>query len=153
MNILLGALCGLFATLPMTGVMKLLHVWPRRQKSELPPHRITQRVLAGLGVRHRLEEEEQVAATAAAHLAFGAAAGALYAPLEERVPGPEAIKGTVFGILVWLISYAGWIPKAGLMPHAKHQSRQQNWMMFMAHIVWGVVLGMSLRWLRDGARR
>ncbi len=145
----LGAASGLLATLPMTLAMELLHRrLPARQRSPLPPWWITRRTLgrAGLGDGLRLSGYPAVwqwtPATLAGHFAYGAAAGALYAPLARAVRLPALPGGIGFGLLVWLASYLGWLPVAGLFPPATEQPKERNLLMVGAHALWGAVLGL-----------
>lgn len=45
--------------------------------------------------------------TATAHFGYGAIAGIVYALLPRRM-----ISGGSYGVLVWALSYLGWIPLA-----------------------------------------
>ena len=138
-----GAMAGLAATLPMSAVMqaaKTAGLMP-----EQPPERITERALRAVGVH--LSERESDGASAAAHLAFGAAAGALFGVLHRRIrpPVPAAAHGVVFGLLVYGASYEGWIPSLGLLaPPAREDSGIQPAMM-AAHVVYGAALGAALQ--------
>jgi hypothetical protein len=77
-----------------------------------------------------------------AHLAFGGAAGALYGLIRSRIrrlPGP--VLGAGFGLAVWTISYAGWIPAAGILPPPHEDRPGRPIVMVGAHLVYGGVLG------------
>jgi uncharacterized membrane protein YagU involved in acid resistance len=146
-QILKGLLAGAIATAPMTVVMAILHRWPRPEREAVPPHQITMRLL------RRVEQEPENApartfTTTISHFGFGAAFGALYAPFAEqvpgRVPGPPAVKGAAYGVLVWLVSYLGWLPASGVLRPATRQSLQRNIMMIVAHLVWGACLGLLM---------
>src|SRR5215204_2869173 len=78
-RVLLGALAGLAATVPMTLAMKLMHEQlPREEQYPLPPRQVTEGLAEKAGVDEQLDEEEREAATWVSHFAFGATAGALY---------------------------------------------------------------------------
>ena len=140
---LAGALAGLVATAPMTVAMVALHRrLPREEQYPLPPREITVEMTQKAGVREHLDEPEQeTRATLANHFGFGAAAGALYAPLAEHVPGPPAVKGIAWGLAVWAGSYLGWLPAAGLYPPATEEPARRNALMIAAHVIWGAVTG------------
>jgi hypothetical protein len=93
-------------------------------------------------LRQRGRDTQDVAATRA-HVGFGAAAGAIFANLER---GPKPVlpflpAGMLFGAAVWLVSYQGWIPAAGIMPPASRDRPGRPQSMLAAHLVFGAVLG------------
>lgn len=150
-RLLIGACAGLIATAPMTGVMKLLHRrLPFWERGALPPRRITTTITRQLGINKKLDEPEMTMAILVSHFGFGAVGGALYAPLAAKRREPAAIKGAAFGILVWAVSYLGWLPASGLL---QERSPRRHTMMIVAHLVWGIVLGMLTEQLeqRDSA--
>ena len=67
--------------------------------------------------------------------------GAIYGPLTRTVPLPSVLKGIVFGIVVWLAVYLGWLPAVGMSEAATKQPIQRNALMIAAHLVWGAVTG------------
>jgi hypothetical protein len=112
---------------------------------KLPPERITE---AGLRVLHvRTSEPTENALTTVAHLGYGTAVGALFsvAARTARVPLPGPVAGGLFGLLVWAVSYAGWIPAFGIMPPPHRDRRQRQTSMIVAHLVYGSVLGALAR--------
>ena len=142
---LAGAVAGFAATAPMTAVMFLLHnPLPRHEQHPLPPEDITKELACRVGARKYLSPTQYRAATWLGHFAFGAGAGALFAPLAEKVEAPPALKGAVFGLLVWSISYLGWLPGTGILNQPQEQPARPNALMIVAHIVWGASLGLLL---------
>jgi uncharacterized membrane protein YagU involved in acid resistance len=141
-----GAAGGLIATVPMTLVMLVIRrflPWPERYRLE--PRIVTEKTIRRLGLGQRLRKPQRQALAGVAHLAFGAVAGAVFGPLAARLPLHPAIGGLLYGLAVWAGSYAGWIPALGIMrpPDARPEGR--NWMMVIAHVVWGTVLGQFVR--------
>jgi hypothetical protein len=134
-RVILGALAGFSATLPMTFVMAKLHDGlPRSERYPLPPREISQSLpWAGL---------EPAAAALLYHFLFGAAAGGLYPMLPGR--GNPAT-GMVYGVAVWAASYLGWIPAASVLRAATAHPRGRNMMMVVSHIVWGLSLSVGFR--------
>jgi hypothetical protein len=132
-----GAAHGVAATVVMSGWMLLA----RRLglMSRLPPEKLTAILLRRLGVRPRTPLLE--AATLAGHFSYGAALGALFQSATDRLPGPAALKGALFGAAVWGVSYAGWVPALELMPppHRDRPGRQASTL--AAHLIYGAVLG------------
>lgn len=138
-----GALAGGLATGPMTAVMVLMHrqlSWHERHP--LPPEHITETITHRIGIGKHLSEAEHQAVSWAGHFGFGAGAGALYAPLAQKVEAPPALKGAAFGLLVWAGSYLGWLPATEILYQPREQPARPNWMMVIAHLVWGIGLGL-----------
>lgn len=138
-----SALAGFAATAPMTLVMQGLHHWPRPERQPLPPQQITQELAERAGVESHLDETRLTAATLAAHFGFGAAGGGLYGLFAAKIPLPSALKGALWGLMVWSVSYAGWIPAAQILPPATQHSARRNGLMIAAHLVWGVSMALS----------
>jgi uncharacterized membrane protein YagU involved in acid resistance len=138
-----GALAGWLATAPMTLFMTATHkALPRQERYPLPPKRITMKVAQEVGLNAHLGEREKNALTMLAHFDYGAAMGAVYSPLAERVPGSPLVKGIGFGLLVWTVSYLGLLPAAGILKPATEHPPRRNALMIGAHIVWGASLGL-----------
>lgn len=142
-HVLSGALAGLVATGPMTAAMQLMQqfvpFWKRRR---LPPEEITAKLAEHRLLGKRLPKPAHLTLTWLSHLGYGAAAGSIYAPLAHKVPLPPVVKGVIFGLLVWLVSYLGWLPALGVMRPATQQPTSRNTLMIIAHIVWGGLMGM-----------
>lgn len=150
-KLLVGALAGFAATVPMTIVMLSLHrALPPQERDPLPPEDITQNAAQATNAEELVDEpEKHLAATLTNHFGFGALAGALYAPTASRIAAPDLAKGVVWGLLVWAASYLGWLPATGLYPSATEQPPHRNALMIASHIVWGAALGLLTR--RDDA--
>ncbi|MBW3636585.1 MAG: DUF1440 domain-containing protein [Armatimonadetes bacterium] len=139
-RIISGALAGFAATAPMTLVMLVFHRWPRHEAEPLPPQQITEEIAERTGLESHLDENRLTVATGAAHFGFGAAGGAVYGLLADKIPLPPALKGAVWGLMVWSVSYLGWIPAARILRPATQHSAQRNGLMIAAHLVWGVAM-------------
>lgn len=112
---------------------------------KLPPEQITEAALDTLDV-DRSEEAEDALSTVN-HFAYGAACGALFGlalPHARRLPAAPLV-GALFGVAVWAVSYAGWIPKLGIMPPPTQDDPRRQGSMLGAHLVFGGVLGWLLR--------
>ena len=137
-----GAIAGFVATAPMTLAMQAMHrLLPWRERYPLPPGQITRRVTHRVGLRKHLSETQHVTATLGAHFGYGALAGVLYVPLVDRLPGHSAVRGTAYGLAVWLVSYLGLLPTIGLLRPATQHPVRRSALMIAAHVVWGSVLG------------
>lgn len=143
-----GAVAGLIATATMSAVMALA----RRAGlvGKHPPEEITERTLDAAGARP--EEPTKDALATAAHLAFGMGAGGLYGllPVPRRRSGGILV-GTGYGLAVWAVSYAGWLPAFGLMPSPARDRSDRQATMVASHLVYGATLGGLLHRLPGGA--
>jgi uncharacterized membrane protein YagU involved in acid resistance len=147
-NILLGALSGLVATVPMSVAMKLMHEQlPEAEQYPLPPRAITMNIAEEAGVREHLDEEQREGLTWVSHFAYGATCGALYAPLARRASLPPVASGVAFGLAVWAGSYLGWLPAAGILSPATEHPARRNALMIGAHVVWGAAAGALVGYL------
>jgi putative membrane protein len=146
-----GAIAGFVATFPMTAVMELMHRdLPWWQRYPLPPSQIVNKIASAVGLRQHMDKSQHSTMTVIAHFAYGAAAGALYAPLANRAPLPAPLKGSVAGLIVWGSSYLGLLPAMGILPPATEHPRRRTALMIAAHLVWGVATGVVAD--RIGAR-
>ena len=142
-QILAGALAGLTATGPMTALMVAAHdSLPAGERYGLPPERVTANAARALGAKDVASEREpRVWATLPMHFGYGAAMGAIYGTVADRLPGPATVKGVGFGLLVWAGSYLGLLPAVGLHRPATREPAGRNGMMIGAHVIFGAVLG------------
>ena len=154
-DVLRGAIGGVVATLFHTAVMFSLHPRLRRARRQpLPPTEITTVVADRVGVPVPRRRLALTAATAASHFGYGAAAGALYAPIAGRVQRRRTLVGIGYGLGVWAVSYLGWIPALRILPPATQQPPQRNLMMILAHVAWGAALAIAYdRLTADAGRR
>src|SRR5690606_36691171 len=118
----------------------------RRGKDPLLPTKlVTRRLLPG--GRERTPHLEENAVTVLAHAGFGVAAGVGFgAATGERSPGPVA--GACYGLLVWLLSYEGWVPRLTVQPPAHRDNPKRAVTMVVAHLVYGAALAAALRRMR-----
>lgn len=150
-GILVGALAGLAATVPMSLAMKLMHEQlPGHEQYPLPPRAVTMEVAEQAGVREHLDEGGRQAATWASHFGYGAACGALYGALAAGRDAPPLAAGVGFGLAVWAGSYLGWLPAAGILRPATEHPPRRTALMIAAHVVWGATTGLVVAGLADG---
>jgi uncharacterized membrane protein YagU involved in acid resistance len=140
-----GALAGLIATAPMTVAMELMR-WrlPVHERGSLPPKKVALRAAKRVGLHAHLDDQQRGALALVSHFGFGAAAGSLYAPLVGRVGLPPVVRGVIFGLLIWLVNYMGWLPAVQLFGPATRDSKGRLGLMVAAHVVWGATLGLLL---------
>ena len=140
--LLKGTLAGFVATVPMTIFMLATQRFlPKRQQYRLPPEMITSELAHRTHIRHRLSKQQILAATTVSHFGYGAAMGAAYGPLQQRVPLPPIAQGVLFGIVVWAASYLGLLPALGISASSHREPVRRNLMMIAAHVVWGAAMG------------
>ncbi|TDQ51568.1 hypothetical protein [Actinorugispora endophytica] len=141
-----GGAAGVAATLAMSAVM----VAGRRsgRVGRLPPKLLTRRLLPGGGPHTPRSGED--AATVAAHLGFGAGAGAVFGVLTGG-RRPRVLTGVAYGLGVWLLAYEGWVPALTVQPPAHRDAPGRAWTMALAHVVYGSALASGLRRMRGGA--
>lgn len=152
-TVLLGALAGFAATAPMSLAMKLLHEQlPTHEQYPLPPREVVMEVAEKAGVKRELDEPEREGLTWAAHFAYGAACGAVYAPLARAGDVPPPLTGAAFGLAVWAGSYLGLLPAMDILRPATEHPPRRTALMIAAHVVWGVAAGVIVDQLSDGRR-
>jgi hypothetical protein len=134
-RMLLGALAGFAATLPMTVAMRRLHErLPSGERYPLPPRELAED-LPSFGF-------SRPAASLLHHFLFGALGGAAFGAVAgSRKP----VTGATFGVGVWAASYFGWIPAMGLLRFAASHPARRNGLMIAVHLVWGATLALGLR--------
>lgn len=144
-----GAIDGVLATAPMTALMVGAR-WSGALR-ELPPQTITTALLDRASVDPSPPTTSMLAA--ANHLAYGAACGALYAAGARTTTWTGGtLLGIAFGAAVWLASYQGWVPAAGILPPASRDRPGRPAAMLAAHAAFGAVLGALTTWRRRRER-
>jgi hypothetical protein len=106
---------------------------------KVPPDAITETALDSIGVDP--PETAQHAASGMSHLAFGAAAGAVYGLLHRHLPVGPVVGGLAFAGVVMAASYEGWVPAMGALPPLHAQSRGGRLTLIAGHVVYGSLLG------------
>lgn len=142
-----GAAAGLAATVPMTIVMEGLRAaMPAEQHRRMPPREVVDRTIEKTeettGERTDLDRRDRAAVTAIAHLAFGAAAGAIYRAASRR---PSTLSGIAYGLGVWALAYGVGLPSLGLHPAAQRDTKDRNQVLIASHVIWGAALGLMSR--------
>ena len=137
-EVLEGAAAGALATIAMSAAMfgfRRLGLM-----GEMPPEKITSRVLDRFGVRRSRIAQDLLAS--ANHVAFGAGGGATFGLVRRWVPSsiPTLPLGVVFASAIWAVSYAGLAPILGLMPPPQKDRVGRPLSMIAAHLVYGTVL-------------
>jgi hypothetical protein len=135
---------GVIAGGAATGTMSLA-MWAASKSGLMyrpPPKEITARAARHAGAEPRTAGHEQFQFSwMAAHLAYGAGCGTVYAFLRSLVPGPPAVRGVLYGLLIYAIGYLGYLPALGLYPPPDEDSPSRTAVMIGAHVVYGATLG------------
>lgn len=138
-----GAAAGAIATIPMSAVM--LASERLGAMGQLPPETITRKALAAAN-REKTSPTVKAVATAA-HFAFGAAAGAAYGAMQSGDDDlPLALtKGVGFGLAVYALSYAGWMPALDILPPPQRDREDRQITLVISHVVYGAALALLAR--------
>ena len=144
-----GAVAGFAATLPMTAVMFAVQlVLPRSSQITPEPQIITDKLLQRAKIYQKTSEGGRKLAAVVNHFAYGAACGAAFATVAGGRLQSSPSTGLVAGLLVWMGSYAGWLPAAKILPPPPDRLRGRNVLLLTAHSVWGLSLHAVLRRIR-----
>lgn len=150
-----GGGAGILATVPMTGFMLGLHrLLPKIQQYRVPPQRITDKLAKRVGIRRKMDKDQRRGLAWASHFSYGAGLGALFAVAlvhTRRRAEIDVGGGLIYGLLVYLGSYAGWLPTVGVLPPPQGSPKPRVMVMIGAHLVYGVALGL-LTFLGLGVR-
>lgn len=142
-----GAKAGAMASLPMGASMHVGRL-ATQTPSRAAFSAVTRALETKLGVE--LAEKPHAVAAWAGHVGYGAAAGAVFGaatsllPQQARTTGASTVLGALFGVAVWAVSYAGWLPKARVLPAAKHSSTAFNAVNIGSHVLWGAGVGAAV---------
>jgi uncharacterized membrane protein YagU involved in acid resistance len=152
-ELLRGAVAGAVATGVMTVVMTRVAPALLPASAQLPvfpPRRVVQRGEELAGDPNALTEREEDRVTMVTHYGYGSAAGAVYALLRARVmpPGAGALAGAAYGLAVWAVGYAGWLPLAGIR-QSTVRDRPRRWLNpILSHLAFGISVAVMHRALR-----
>jgi hypothetical protein len=149
-----GAFAGFAATLPMTAVMfAVQRVLPRYSQIPPEPQIITDKLLQRANIYQETSERGRKLGALANHFAYGAACGAACATVAGRRLQSSPSAGLLSGLLIWIASYAGWLPAAKILPPPQERLPGRNVLLLAAHSVWGLSLHALLRRTRKEIRR
>lgn len=138
LRLLLGFICGVVATGPMSVVMVSLHRWlPSQERYPLPPREITAKALAQVADPTQISPETRAALTWLGHFSYGGAAGALYVTTQRLLPRGTLLRGSLLGLFVWVVSYLILLPAFRVLTPATEHPGRRNALMIGAHLIWG----------------
>ena len=121
-SLLQGGSAGFIATGPMSLFMLATQRFlPKRQQYALPPEIITEELAHRTHVRWHMNKKQVEVATIVSHFGYGAAKGMLYGTSGKNIPLPSPVKGVLFGLVVWVVSYLGLRPLIGMSESGKRE--------------------------------
>jgi hypothetical protein len=151
-DLIRGAIGGLAGTVAMTAAMAAGRL-TGAHGGELPPRNVSRRFEEAVGLYDRLSRPEFEASWMAQHLAYGMGAGVAYSLVDSRLDmPPPAISGPLFGLSLWAVSYAGWLPVAGLYPPPHRDRADRIAAMIAHHLIYGTTTAFVTKALRPGPR-
>lgn len=127
-----GVVAGFIATFVTSAIVQM-----KNATGKLPEVQLIKTWSALLG------DPTHVAAGWIAHIVVGVVVGGIaFALLSPRLPTRSfAIKGVVFGILMWLVMMLVVMPLAGAGVFATHQSAAAPVATLALYLIYGIVLG------------
>lgn len=145
-----GAIAGLIAAVPMSLAMSLMFRFlPWNEKYDLPPRQIMLNIAGMAGVRGNINDEPvETIATGLGHFGYSAATGAAYSVLIADLPFPVPAKGLFAGLLLYVLSYLGWLPAFNILPPATDHPRGRRLLMVIAHLIWGLITAIAVNMQR-----
>lgn len=147
-DLIRGAVSGLAGTVVMSAAMAATRL-AGTMRGEVPPRQITGNVEESVGLREQLDRPAFEASWVVQHFAYGAAAGVGYTLLQRRLRLREPLPaGPLYGISLWAVSYAGWLPAVGLYPPPDRDRADRVVNMIVHHLVYGTVTAQVNRALR-----
>lgn len=151
-----GMAAGCAATAPMTVAMYAIEtLLPREDRlpSLKEPALISRQVFDAADLRDDISRDQEEALIWLGHFAYGATCGAIYG---AAVGGPKRhslISGAVLGLAVWGLSYAGWLPAAGLLRFPTRRPADRSAELVLSHLVWGVGAVVALKMMESARSR
>ena len=142
-----GAASGLFATVVMTGVLLAARRlgWVGRPA----PEAVVTGMLEQVDLEDEVRPPVRTGLVTVAHLGYGAALGAGFSVIAGRVGRVSSLRGAAFGLVVWTVSYLGWLPAVGVFPRPSQQGAGRHVENIAGHLVYGASLG----WMAARLRR
>ena len=140
-RLLIGGIAGFVGTMAMTAAMRRLHArLPGEEQYPLTPREIIDGAAEQQGIE--LGGEAAKDATMAGHFLYGATCGAVLGAIN---PNMGRASGALAGVGIWLGSYMGWIPAAGLLKPAPEHPPRRTALMIGVHLIWGASTAAAMR--------
>jgi uncharacterized membrane protein YagU involved in acid resistance len=137
---LVSAEKGFLATIPLTLVMLATKKLTTGSFRPLPPDKVTHGVLKKID-QDDLSRNQFEWVMWASHFAFGAGAGSLWPMFSKATkPIPRPLRGPLYGLTVWLISYEVILPALNIVTRTTKAPRHRNLEVALSHLLWGYLV-------------
>lgn len=142
-----GAVSGLAATVVMTGALLTAR---RLGLVDTPaPEAVVTGALEQADLNEEIRPPARTAVVTVAHLGYGATVGAVFAAITRPLGESPLMRGTTYGLAVWVLGYIGWLPAFRILPRPTRQGAGRHVENIVGHLVYGATLG----WLTGRLRR
>lgn len=143
----IGMLAGLAGTAALTAMVRLeKNTLPIGQKNNAAFQRkVIKKAEHLFGIPGRLFGRSETAATHASSFAYGTAMGSLYGWWASKVDMSPWVTGPVYGLFLWGIGLAGWLPAFGIERVPWKKSPVKAAMPILSHLIYGLAAAAVLR--------
>jgi uncharacterized membrane protein YagU involved in acid resistance len=142
-----GALGGVAGGLVMYGMKQKVapKILPEEMRREgFAPRQAVEWAEEQAGRPDALTDTEEEEWAMAAHLAYSAGFGAIYALVRQRADhAPAPVAGALFGLAVWGASFEGWMPALGIMPATTDLPMRKRAPDVMGHVIYGAATAIA----------
>ena len=144
-EVIRGGIAGFVGTAAMTAVIAAERV-AGLMRDRPAPEIIGANIETAMGVRDMLPDAVFQVSWLLQHFGYGTNAGVGYALLEKRLPvGKPVLGGALYGIALYLVGYAGWLPLLGLYPPPARNPGRKVAMLVAEHIVFATTMALTYR--------
>ena len=140
-----GAVASFMGTAVMTVAMLLMKK-ARMTPGELAPKEITENLEKKMGVYDRLPKPTFEVSWTMLHFGYGVTWGAAYALAQEKASDLDrpGLIGPLFGVLLWMVGYCGWLPVFGLYPPSTELPKRKVGAELVAtHLIYGTATAVA----------
>lgn len=150
----IGILAGLAGTAALTAVVQLERTaLPFGQKhNALFPHKVIKKAEYLFGFPGRFSGKGEAAAIHGASFLYGGAMGSLYGWWSSQTKVSPWISGPLYGLALWGIGLAGWVPALGAQRPPWKKTPMQAAMPVVAHLAYGLAAAAMVRIFQEKSR-
>lgn len=132
-----GFVAGFTGTVAMTAVITV-EVLTGLMREEPAPETVSAHAEEAVGLREHLPEPAFQVSWLMQHFGYGTNGGVGYALARRFLPVEQPVlAGMMYGIALYLIGYAGWLPVLHLYPLPQRNPRRKVAMLVAEHLVYG----------------
>lgn len=145
-----GAIAGLAGTTVMSAAL-LMAKKAGMVPGKVQPKEIVENLEEKLGVREYLPKSAFQASWVILHFGYGTIAGVVYALIQNKLLDIErsGLVGSLFGILLWVLGYCGWLPLLGLYPPPNRVPKRKVGANALIHVTYGTATTVAYRRLHS----